>query len=143
MSNVVFGTAETSSGDYYDSTGGSHRRAALTIIGLQPQAITLEAGDSETIGGLRVHVRAAERVRRHRRAPRPQRLRSSGSARSPIVIGLMITFWVPRRRLWAKITEARTSLAGQAPSHANYTRDLRDLAREAGGDLPEETDDDD
>ena len=60
-----------------------------------------------------------------------------------IVIGLAITFWVPRRRLWAKISEARTSLAGQAPSHANYSRDLRDLVREAGGNIPEEPDDDD
>ena len=60
-----------------------------------------------------------------------------------IVLGLMITFWVPRRRLWARITATRTSLAGQAASHAHYTRELRRLAAEAGAAIPEGTEDDD
>jgi len=60
-----------------------------------------------------------------------------------ILAGLLVTFWVPRRRLWAKIALGRTLLAGQAASHANYTRELRRLAREAGAAVPEEAEDDD
>ncbi|MEK7247384.1 MAG: cytochrome c biogenesis protein ResB, partial [Chloroflexota bacterium] len=143
MSNVAFGTGETSSGEYFDSTGGTATgEPALTIIGLQPQAITLKAGQSETIDGLEyTFERQAEFAGIEVKRDRSDSLVWIGAF--AIVIGLAITFWVPRRRLWAKISEARTSLAGQAPSHANYSRDLRDLVREAGGKVPEEPDDDD
>ena len=60
-----------------------------------------------------------------------------------IVLGLIATFWVPRRRFWARITQTRAAFAGQAPSHAKYTRELRALARAAGAKLPEETLNDD
>jgi cytochrome c biogenesis protein ResB len=56
-----------------------------------------------------------------------------------IVLGLIATFWVPRRRFWARITPARSWLAGRAPSHARYARELRALAQAAGAKLPEET----
>jgi len=49
-----------------------------------------------------------------------------------IVSGLAATFWVPRRRFWAKITATRTLMAGQAPAHARYARELRRLAHQAG-----------
>ena len=49
-----------------------------------------------------------------------------------ILAGLMATFWVPRRRFWAKITATRTVMAGQAPAHARYTRELKRLACRAG-----------
>ena len=48
-----------------------------------------------------------------------------------IVAGLMITFWVPRRRLWARISTAKASLAGQAPGHANYSREMQRLLEAA------------
>jgi cytochrome c biogenesis protein len=143
LSNVAFGTARTSSGSYYDATGGSESGdPTLTIIGLQPQAVSLKPGESKTIDGLEYKFeRQSEFAGIDVRRDRSDSLVWIGAI--AIVIGLAITFWVPRRRLWAKITEARTSLAGQAPSHANYARDLRDLAREAGGNVPEETDEDD
>ena len=142
LSNVAFGTAETSSGSYYDSTGGSTGQPALTIIGLQPQAVTLKAGESETIDDYEyTFERQAEFAGIEVKRDRSDSLVWIGAF--AIVIGLAITFWVPRRRLWAKISGARISLAGQAPSHSNYSRDLRDLVREAGGNVPEEPDDDD
>jgi cytochrome c biogenesis protein ResB len=48
------------------------------------------------------------------------------------VVGLMITFWVPRRRLWARISGGYAQLAGQAPRHAKYVREMRGIARGAG-----------
>jgi cytochrome c biogenesis protein len=142
LTNVAFGTSETSSGEYVDATGGTTGDPTLTIIGLQEEAISLEAGERTTIGDYEyTFERQAEFVGIDVRRDRSDRLVWIGAF--AIVVGLAITFWVPRRRLWAKITEARTSLAGQAPGHANYSRDLRDLVRDAGGNVPEEADDDD
>ena len=54
------------------------------------------------------------------------------AAAALIVLGLMVTFWVPRRRLWARISSNGIRLAGQAPAHADFARELRSLAAEAG-----------
>jgi cytochrome c biogenesis protein ResB len=139
MSNVVAGTGETSAGDYV-SIGGTPGDARLTIVGLQAQALSLKPGESETIGGLEYTFDGQrEFAGIEARRDRSDSLVWIGAA--AIVLGLAITFWVPRRRLWAKISEARTAMAGQAPSHANFTRELRSLAREAGAAVPAEPDD--
>jgi cytochrome c biogenesis protein ResB len=49
-----------------------------------------------------------------------------------LVGGLAVTFYVPRRRLWAKITPERTYLAGIADRGARFTRELRAIGRDAG-----------
>lgn len=139
MSNVVAGTGETSAGDYV-SNGGTPGDAKLTIVGLQAQAVSLKPGESETIGGLRYTFDGQrEFAGIEARRDRSDSLVWIGAV--AIVLGLAITFWVPRRRLWAKITGARTAMAGQAPSHANFTRELRNLGREAGAAVPAEPDD--
>jgi cytochrome c biogenesis protein len=139
MSNVVAGTGEASAGDYV-SNGSAPGDARLTIVGLQAQALSLKQGESTTIGGLQYTFDGQrEFAGIEARRDRSDMLVWIGAA--AIVLGLAITFWVPRRRLWAKITEARTAMAGQAPSHANFTRELRNLAREAGAAVPAEPDD--
>ncbi len=142
MTNVAFGTDETSSGDYADAGGSDDADPTLAIIGLDPEAISLQEGERARIGGYEyTFERQAEFVGIDVRRDRSDMLVWIGAF--AIVVGLAITFWVPRRRLWAKITADRTSLAGQAPSHANYSRNLRELVREAGGNVPEEPEDDD
>jgi cytochrome c biogenesis protein len=142
MTNVAFGTDRTSSGDYTAASGGGSGEPQLTIIGLQPSSVSLKPGQSKTIGGYEyAFERQAEFVGIDVRRDRSDSLVWIGAV--AIVIGLAITFWVPRRRLWAKITFARTSLAGQAPSHSNYARDLRRHLRDAGGNIPEEPEEDD
>ena len=139
MSNVVAGTGETSAGDYV-SNAVVAGDARLTIVGLQAQAVSLKPGESETIGGLEYTFDGQREFAGIKaRRDRSDMLVWIGAA--AIVLGLAITFWVPRRRLWAKISEARTAMAGQAPSHANFTRELRNLAREAGAAVPAEPDD--
>ena len=49
-----------------------------------------------------------------------------------LLTGVLITFWVPRRRLWVKITADRTCLAGKANHLANFKNEMRQLAAEAG-----------
>ncbi|HEY8767269.1 MAG TPA: cytochrome c biogenesis protein ResB [Dehalococcoidia bacterium] len=141
LSNVVQGTGQTSAGNYV-SPGGAPGVPTLTVVGLQAQAVTLKPGESVTVGGLQYTFDGQKEFAGiEARRDRSDLLVWIGAA--AIVLGLAITFWVPRRRLWAKITAARTAMAGQAPSHANFTRELRSLAREAGAPIAEEADDDD
>jgi cytochrome c biogenesis protein ResB len=44
--------------------------------------------------------------------------------------GLTVTFWVPRRRLWAKVTPERVFLAGIAERTAHLSEELERLLRE-------------
>jgi cytochrome c biogenesis protein ResB len=46
--------------------------------------------------------------------------------------GLAITFYVPRRRLWVKITEGRTLMAGVAERTTRFSRELRLMGAELG-----------
>ena len=60
------------------------------------------------------------------------------------IVGLSITFYVPRRRLWVKVTPARTYFAGIAEKTTRLGRELRVMGAELGSkdairpeDLPE------
>ncbi|MBI2912418.1 MAG: cytochrome c biogenesis protein ResB [Chloroflexi bacterium] len=141
MSNVVYGTATASEGTTVEGPAPSGP-PRLTLVGLQPQAVSLEPGQSVTIGGYEyTFLGQSEFAGIQVKRDRSDTLVWAGAGL--ILVGLLATFWVPRRRLWAKIALGRTLLAGQAASHANYTRELRRLAREAGAAVPEEAEDDD
>ncbi len=49
-----------------------------------------------------------------------------------LISGLLVTFWVPRRLLCAKIAPTRTYLAGQAGHLVNFDGEMAELARQAG-----------
>jgi hypothetical protein len=140
MTNVVFGTSETSAGDTVAASAPGE--PALTIVGLQAQPVTLAPGESIEVGDLE-YTFEGQREFSGINVKRDRSDTFVWIGALMIVAGLMITFWVPRRRLWAKISETRTALAGQAPSHADFTRELRGLAREAGAPLQEDDTEDD
>lgn len=48
------------------------------------------------------------------------------------MVGLAITFYVPRRRLWVKVTPSRTYLAGIAEKTTRFSRELRLIGRDLG-----------
>jgi hypothetical protein len=48
------------------------------------------------------------------------------------VVGLAITFYVPRRRLWVKVTGNRTQIAGIAEKTTRLDRELRLMGAELG-----------
>ena len=140
MSNVVYGTGRTSEGDAVSAAPASGP-PRLTISGLKPQALTLGPGESVEVEGYRyTFLGQREFAGITVRRDRSDYLVWAGALL--IVLGLVATFWVPRRRFWARITPARSWLAGQAPAHARYTRELRSLGQAAGGKLPEETQND-
>ena len=47
------------------------------------------------------------------------------------VVGMSTTFFVPRRRVWARLTGARIALAGQAGHGVRLTRELEHIAADA------------
>lgn len=48
------------------------------------------------------------------------------------VIGLGITFYVPRRRLWVKVSDGRAQMAGVAERTARFSRELRMMGAALG-----------
>ncbi len=60
------------------------------------------------------------------------------------MLGLVITFYVPRRRLWGRITGRQTQLAGVAARTTRFGRELRRMGAELGAKdalLPEDQED--
>lgn len=130
LSNVVYGTDKTSAGDATDVPPPAGP-PELTVTGLQAQAVKLQPGETVLVGGYEYgFLGQREFAGITVKKDRSDYLVWAGAAL--IVLGLAATFWVPRRRFWAKITATRTLMAGQAPAHARYTRELRRLARQAG-----------
>jgi len=130
LSNVVYGTDKTSAGDATADVPPAGP-PVLTVTGLQAQAVKLEPGESVGVGGYEYSfVGQREFAGITVKRDRSDYLVWAGAAL--ILAGLLATFWVPRRRFWAKITATRTLMAGQAPAHARYSRELRRLARQVG-----------
>lgn len=48
------------------------------------------------------------------------------------IIGLAITFYIPRRRIWVKVSDGRTYVAGVAERTTRFSRELRRLGHELG-----------
>jgi cytochrome c biogenesis protein ResB len=55
-----------------------------------------------------------------------------------LVGGLAITFYVPRRRLWLKLTGDRTQIAALAEKSGGFEKDMRALAQRTGVPIPPE-----
>ncbi len=135
MSNVVYGTGTASEGTAVEPAIGSGP-PELTIIGLQPRAVSLRPGESVEMGGYEYSfLGQREFAGIQVKKDRSDYLIWVGTAM--LITGLMATFWVPRRRLWARITPARTYLAGQAGHLIRLDREMVDLARQEGATLDE------
>ncbi len=59
-------------------------------------------------------------------------------ATAMLLIGLGITFYVPRRRLWIKLTGSGTHVAALAEKSGGFEKDMRSLARRLGVGVPPE-----
>jgi hypothetical protein len=130
MSKAVYGTEEVSSGH---SLPAVPRDGApvLSIIGMGPYVVDLAPGESSVLGDyeytfLGQREFAGIEVKRDR----SDNLIWAGAAL--LLLGLGITFYVPRRRLWAKIAGDRTHMAGGAGYRGNFRRETAKLGAEAG-----------
>jgi hypothetical protein len=135
MSNVFIGTGTASEGTAVEPATGSGP-PQLTIIGLRPRAVSLMPGESVEIGGYEYSfLGQREFAGIQVKKDRSDYLIWVGTAL--LITGLMVTFWVPRRRLWARITPTRTHIAGQAGHLVRLDREMMDLARREGARLDE------
>ena len=53
-----------------------------------------------------------------------------------LVIGLAITFYLPRRRLWMRLTTERTQIAALAEKSGGFEKDMRTLSRRLDVETP-------
>jgi cytochrome c biogenesis protein ResB len=136
MSNVVYGSHEASAGTAVPAvTGGGPPE--LTIVGLQSQAVTLRSGESTEIGGYEYSfLGQREFAGIEVKKDRSDYLVWIGAGM--LVAGMVVTFWVPWRRLWAKITPTRIYMAGQSGRLVDFRREMAELAQRAGAELDEE-----
>jgi cytochrome c biogenesis protein ResB len=134
MTGAIYGTNDVSEGDADAAAAGGE--TSLTISGLATQPLRLEPGQSETVGDYQ-YTFLGQREFSGIQVKRDRSDYLVWAGAGLIVLGVMVTFWVPRRRLWAKINSSGTALAGQAPGHADYARELRELADRAGANIPE------
>ena len=58
-----------------------------------------------------------------------------------ILLGLLGTFYLPRRRLWVRIRGDGTAFAGIAERTVNFRREMGRIARDAGASVPPDEDD--
>jgi cytochrome c biogenesis protein ResB len=59
-------------------------------------------------------------------------------ATAMLVLGLALTFYLPRRRLWIRLTAENTAIAALAEKSGGFERDMRTLARRIGVETPPE-----
>jgi cytochrome c biogenesis protein ResB len=53
-----------------------------------------------------------------------------------LLAGLALNFYVPRRRLWLKLTPERTQVAALAEKSGGFPKEMRRLARRLGVPVP-------
>ena len=109
----------------------------LMLVSESRPAISLAAGEPVTVGGLEYTFEG------RRQFTGIAVKRDSGAwfiwiATAMLVGGLAITFYVPRRRLWVRLTELGTQIASLAEKSGGFEKDMRILARRVGVPVPPE-----
>jgi cytochrome c biogenesis protein ResB len=130
MSNVVYGVEETSSGEAV-AVPSPNGPPTLSVVGISPIVVNLEPGQAATVGDYE-YTFVGQREFAGINVKRDRSDNLIWLATGLLLVGLGITFYVPRRRLWAKITPERTYLAGVAGRLANLRREMGKLGAEAG-----------
>lgn len=114
------------------ASGGTE---TLMLVSTNNPAISLAPGQPVTVGGL-------EYTFEGRRAFAGISVkRDSGAwfiwiATAMLVGGLALTFYVPRRRLWLRLTPRSTQIASLAEKSGGFEKDIRTLARRLGVPVP-------
>lgn len=114
---------------------------ALTLVAEDAPAISLAEGEAVTLGGYTYIFEGA------REFTGISVKRDSGAwfiwiATGMLVLGLAVTFYVPRRRLWLRINDEATSIAALAEKSGGFEKDMRVLATRMGVPVPEDLQED-
>lgn len=110
---------------------------ALMLVSKNSPAISMVAGQPVTVGGLEYTFEG------RRSFAGISVKRDSGAwfiwiATAMLVGGLALTFYVPRRRLWLRLTPGGTQIAALAEKSGGFEKDMGILARRLGVPVPPE-----
>ena len=110
--------------------GQSPQLPQLSVVGVGSEPFSLKQGETATVGGYEyTFLDQKPFVGVEVKKDRGELLVWIGSGM--LVLGLCLTLWLPRRRLWAKVGQDGLRMAGQAPRTGNLRRELEALASEA------------
>ncbi|MHB8375379.1 MAG: cytochrome c biogenesis protein ResB [Dehalococcoidia bacterium] len=118
-------------------TTGPDGKRALTLVATDHPAISLAAGQPATVGGYEYTFGGV------RRFAGIEVKKDYGAefiwvATAMLLLGLALTFYVPRRRLWLRLTGDRTQIAGLAEKSGGFEKDMRILATRLSVPVPPE-----
>jgi cytochrome c biogenesis protein ResB len=110
---------------------------SLMLVGSDRPAISLAQGDPTVVDGYEYTFEG------EREFAGISIKRDSGAwfiwiATGMLVVGLAVTFYVPRRRLWLKLTGSATLIAALAEKSGGFEKDMRTLADRIGVPVPPE-----
>jgi cytochrome c biogenesis protein len=116
---------------------GPDGRKALTLIDGERPAMTLAPGEPFTVDGYE-YTFEGQREFTGISVKRDRGAWFIWVATGLLLAGLAVTFYVPRRRLWLKLTAGETRVAALAEKSGGFERDMRTLARRLDVPVPPE-----
>jgi cytochrome c biogenesis protein len=109
-------------------TKGPDGTDALMLVSKNTPTISLAPGQPVTVGGLE-YTFGGRRPFAGIAVKRDSGAWFIWIATAMLVGGLALTFYVPRRRLWVRLTSAGTQIASLAEKSGGFEKDMRTLAR--------------
>ncbi len=130
MHNAVYGSSEASSGRSLDiSYVDPSQPPQLYVRGDSLQLQDLQPEESSTIGNYE-YTFLGQREFAGIQVKRDRSDKLIWIATGLFLAGIGMNFYLPRRRLWAKITPERTYLAGIAGHMVNFEKEMRQIGNE-------------
>jgi cytochrome c biogenesis protein ResB len=111
--------------------------ASLLLTGQGRPAISLSPDDPVTVGGL-TYIFEGQREFAGIAVKRDSGAWFIWIASGLLVGGLALTFYVPRRRLWLKLTATETRIAALAEKSGGFPGEMRKLAQRLGVPVPDD-----
>jgi cytochrome c biogenesis protein len=115
---------------------------ALVLTGPGRPVIALESGQPVTVGGYQ-YAFMGTRTFAGIAVKKDDGAWFIWVATAMLLLGLAITFYVPRRRLWIKLTGGATLVAALAEKSGGFEKDMRALVRRLGVAAPPELEEED
>jgi cytochrome c biogenesis protein len=136
-SAVGLGVPGTSAQQLAQLTTAPDGAPALMLVSSDRPAISLAPGAPATVGNYE-YTFEGQRAFAGIAVKRDAGAWFIWVATAMLLFGLAITFYVPRRRLWLRLTETRTQIAALAEKSGGFEKEMRTLAQRIGVPVPPE-----
>lgn len=141
MSNVAYGTGNVSQGGRVAVVGGEGP-PILILLGLGDRPIALQGGEVARVGQYE-YIFLGQRAFVGIEVRRDPSVHLVWAGAALLVLSLVFTFWLPRRRLWARLKGEEVCIVEQGGTDMDLRRELGPLLRRAGVSLRQEVEEDD